>query len=118
MEALGEPEVTQTVHAPLLKQLLHCVDGIVKTAGPLCSQHSEAIFIILLRLQAASGDQQSRVEEVSVSVCTRAVTYILLRFFHVVCWVCESESVHECVYRCVCVRVCLCMCACITVRDS
>ena len=69
MDALGEPEVTQTVHTPLLRQLLYCVDGIVKTAGPLCSQHSEAIFTILLRLQASSGDQLSLVEEVSASVC-------------------------------------------------
>lgn len=69
MDALGEPEVTQTTHIPLMKQLLCCMDAIVKTAGPLCGQHSEGIFTILLRLQASSGDHQGIIEEVRKSLC-------------------------------------------------
>ena len=89
MDALGEPEVTQTVHVPLLKQLLCCVDAIVKTAGPLCSQHSEAIFIILLRLQASSGDQQGLVEEVSLCSVYR---YVVV--FSVCVCACVREASH------------------------
>jgi len=62
---LGEPEVTQTSHIPLLKELLRCTEAVVQTAGPLCHQHSEAIFTILLRLQASSGDQQVFIEKVT-----------------------------------------------------
>ncbi|XP_065919012.1 dynein axonemal assembly factor 5-like isoform X2 [Dysidea avara] len=60
---LGEPEVTQTSHIPLLQQLLNCTEAVIHTAGPLCRQHSEAIFTILLRLQASSGDQQVLIEK-------------------------------------------------------
>ena len=61
---LGEPEVTQTSHIPLLNELLSCTEAIVQTAGPLCHQHSEAIFTILLRLQASSAGQQVLIEKV------------------------------------------------------
>ena len=99
MDALGESEVTQTVHVPLLKQLLCCVDAIVKTAGPLCSQHSEAIFIILLRLQASSGDQQGLVEEVSHVCCSVYSVYIYMCVCECLCeCVCVHAYAHLCVH--------------------
>ena len=101
MDTLGEPEVTQTVHIPLLKQLLCCVDAVVKTAGPLCSQHSEGIFTVLLRLQASSGGQQSLIEEVckQVCICMRFMVFVSVTILAVLCTISlyQELSVSMCV---------------------
>ena len=66
VECLAEPEVSQTEHTPLLRQLLSCVSAVIGVAGEDCVSVSYIIFTILLRVAAS---RHIREEQVNSQEC-------------------------------------------------
>lgn len=61
-ECLAEPEVGQSEHLPLLRQLLGCVSAVTMAAGESLPQHSLLLFTVLLRIAASRHAGLSRPE--------------------------------------------------------
>lgn len=62
-ECLAEPEVAQSQHVPLLRELLGCVRACVMAAGASCSEHSLRLFSVLLMVSSSKliGQLQTEV---------------------------------------------------------
>ena len=63
-ECLAEPEVAQSQHVPLLRELLGCVRACVMAAGASCSEHSLRLFSVLLMVSSSKliGQLQTEVD--------------------------------------------------------
>ncbi|KAL5484058.1 hypothetical protein EMCRGX_G020494 [Ephydatia muelleri] len=63
-ECLAEPEVAQSQHVPLLRELLGCVKACIMAAGPSCSEHSLRLFSVLLMVSSSKliGQLQTEVD--------------------------------------------------------
>ncbi len=61
-ECLSEPEVSESEHVPLLRQLLQCVLATTRAAGESCPQHSLRLFSVLLRVAASRHLEQLKTE--------------------------------------------------------
>ena len=85
MSCLCEPEVAQTEHVPLLRELLTGVAMVIETAAQLSGQLSFSLFIVTLRVEA-SRHAPALKNEVSASVlilcrkgkCEEAPTMVII----------------------------------------
>ena len=76
IECLGEPEVSQTEHLPLLKGLISCVTAVIQTSNDVCSEHSLLLFTITQRISGSKlsdGLQQ----EASHSIITSGLLTVV-----------------------------------------
>ena len=58
MECVCEPEVSQSDHVPLLRELLNGVMVIVQAAGNLCKELSLNLFTVILRVRASKHSEE------------------------------------------------------------
>lgn len=61
-ECLAEPEVAQSQHVPLLKELLGCINTCMVAAGSSCSEHSLRLFSVLLMVSSSKLVGQLQLE--------------------------------------------------------
>ena len=74
-ECLAEPEVSQSEHLPLLRQLLHCVMAAIKVSGETLPQHSFRTFTVLLRIAASKHMEHLKPQVGVVVVLTQALPF-------------------------------------------